>query len=81
MVLNEQIGAKSQNLQYFYRYRRVIILMDVDVVKTADAVATKIGNPVQYGDGKKLFKDSGSVACSKDFNCSTFFSIVCFFQF
>ncbi|KAJ6657265.1 hypothetical protein lerEdw1_002632 [Lerista edwardsae] len=31
--------------------RRVIILMDLDVVKTADAVAAKIGNPVQYGEG------------------------------
>ncbi|XP_054857924.1 replication protein A 70 kDa DNA-binding subunit [Eublepharis macularius] len=31
--------------------RKVIILMDLDVVKTADAVGGKIGNPVQYSEG------------------------------
>ncbi|XP_061461424.1 replication protein A 70 kDa DNA-binding subunit isoform X2 [Rhineura floridana] len=31
--------------------RRVVIVMDLEVLKTADAVGTKIGNPVQYTDG------------------------------
>lgn len=47
--------------------------MDLDVVKTADAVAAKIGNPVQYGEGKKLFTDSGSASCSKDLTATLSF--------
>ncbi|XP_053130539.1 replication protein A 70 kDa DNA-binding subunit [Hemicordylus capensis] len=31
--------------------RRVVILMDLDVVKTADGLTGKIGNPVQYSEG------------------------------
>lgn len=38
---------------FFCLCRKVIILMDLDVVKTADAVGGKIGNPVQYAEGKK----------------------------
>lgn len=32
--------------------RRVVILMDVEVVKSAEAVGVKIGNPVPYNEGK-----------------------------
>ncbi|XP_048374552.1 replication protein A 70 kDa DNA-binding subunit [Sphaerodactylus townsendi] len=31
--------------------RKVVIVMDLDVVKTGDVVGSKIGNPVQYSEG------------------------------
>ncbi|XP_026518024.1 replication protein A 70 kDa DNA-binding subunit-like [Terrapene carolina triunguis] len=38
--------------------RRVIILMDLDVLKTADVVGANIGNPVPYNEGKGLPTDN-----------------------
>uniref|UniRef100_A0A670JYR0 Replication protein A subunit n=1 Tax=Podarcis muralis TaxID=64176 RepID=A0A670JYR0_PODMU len=34
--------------------RKVVIVMDLEVLQTADMVAGKIGNPVQYTEGKNL---------------------------
>lgn len=32
--------------------RRVVILMDLDVLKTADMVGGTVGNPVPYNEGE-----------------------------
>lgn len=37
--------------------RRVVILMDLEVLKSAEAVGVKIGNPVPYNEGKMFFKN------------------------
>lgn len=36
-------------------HRRVVILMELDILKSAEAVGLKIGNPVPYNEGKILF--------------------------
>lgn len=33
-------------------YRRVVIILEIDVIKSANDVAGKIGDPVPYTDGK-----------------------------
>lgn len=43
--------------------RRVVILMELDVLKSAEAVGLKIGNPVPYNEGKMLF-----TACNTQMN-------------
>nr|XP_008535928.1 PREDICTED: replication protein A 70 kDa DNA-binding subunit-like [Equus przewalskii] len=43
--------------------RRVVILMELEVLKSAEAVGLKIGNPVPYNEGKMLF-----IGCSIQLN-------------
>lgn len=33
-------------------YRRVVIILEIDVIKSAEDIAGRIGDPVPYVDGK-----------------------------
>lgn len=35
-----------------FHYRRVVIILEIDVIKSAKDVAGRIGDPVPYVDGK-----------------------------
>lgn len=45
-------GSESLYCCLFCVCRRVVILMDLDVLKTADKVGGNIGNPVPYNEGE-----------------------------
>lgn len=47
-------GSESVYLPSVLCYRRVVILMDVNVLQTADQVAGPIGNPQPYNEGEYL---------------------------
>lgn len=51
-LINLQRERKSFCNCLFCVCRRVVILMDLDVLKTADMVGGNIGNPVPYNEGE-----------------------------
>uniref|UniRef100_A0A8D0GS90 Replication protein A subunit n=1 Tax=Sphenodon punctatus TaxID=8508 RepID=A0A8D0GS90_SPHPU len=45
--------------------RKVVIMMDLDVLKTADEVGSQIGNPVPYNDGQRQPQQSSAPAANQ----------------
>uniref|UniRef100_A0A670JWT6 Replication protein A subunit n=1 Tax=Podarcis muralis TaxID=64176 RepID=A0A670JWT6_PODMU len=54
--------------------RKVVIVMDLEVLQTADMVAGKIGNPVQYTEGKNKLHNEASPPCNTQCGGSSFLS-------
>lgn len=61
MIAGEAVSSSSSEFVYSDLFlcvclcRRVVILMELEVLKSADEVGVKIGNPVPYNEGKRLF--------------------------